>query len=121
MSEIRTDGGLGVGGRGSSLNNDPLNNNQPHNSGATRARLLKDFATPQIDDMHSSIDVPAVDLNNFELKLALISMVQQNQFVGLPTEDSYLHISIFLGICDIIKINGASSDAIRLRLFPFSP
>ncbi|BBG93385.1 Leucine-rich repeat family protein [Prunus dulcis] len=30
------------------------------------------------------------------------------------------HISNFLEICDKFKINGASSDAIRLRLFPFS-
>jgi hypothetical protein len=71
LSETRTGGGLGAGGRGSPLNNDPLNNNQPHNGGAARARLLKDFATPQIDDMHSSIDIPVMDLNNFELKLAL--------------------------------------------------
>jgi hypothetical protein len=77
MSETRTDGGLDAGGRGPLLNNDPLNNNQPHNGGAACATLLKDFATPQIDDMHSSIDVPAVDLYNFELKLALINMIQQ--------------------------------------------
>ena len=35
-------------------------------------------------------------------------------------EDPNLHLSVFLGVCDTLKINGASTDAIRLRLFPFS-
>jgi hypothetical protein len=76
MSKIRTDSNLGARGRGLPLNNDPLNNNQLHNSSAARTRLLKDFATPHIDNIHSSIDVPTVDLNNFALKPALINMIQ---------------------------------------------
>jgi hypothetical protein len=84
ISETEAGGGLGASGRGSPLNNnhplnnDPLNNNQPRNDGAACARLLKDFNTPQIDDMHLSIDIFTVDLNNFELKLTLINMIQQN-------------------------------------------
>jgi len=35
-------------------------------------------------------------------------------------EDLNLHLSVFLEVCDTLKINGASTDAIRLRLFPFS-
>ena len=35
-------------------------------------------------------------------------------------EDPNLHLSVFLEVCDTLKINGASIDAIRLRLFPFS-
>ena len=35
-------------------------------------------------------------------------------------EDPNLHLSVFLEVCDTLKINGASTDAIRLRLFPFS-
>jgi len=35
-------------------------------------------------------------------------------------EDSNLHPSVFLEVCDMLKLNGVSSDAIRLRLFPFS-
>jgi len=34
-------------------------------------------------------------------------------------EDPNLHLSVFLEECDTLKINGASTDAIRLRLFPF--
>ena len=35
-------------------------------------------------------------------------------------EDPNLHLSIFLDVCDTLKLNGVSTDAIRLRLFPFS-
>ena len=35
-------------------------------------------------------------------------------------EDPNLHLSVFLKVCDMLKINGAFTDAIRLRLFPFS-
>ena len=58
--------------------------------------------------------------NNFELKLALISMVQQSQFVGTPMEDPNLHFSVFVKVCDTLKFNGAPNDAIHLYLFPFS-
>ena len=54
------------------------------------------------------------------MKLALLSIVQQNQFGGSPIEDPNLHQSVFLEYCDTLKINGVSQDAIKLRLFLFS-
>ena len=47
-------------------------------------------------------------------------MVQQFQFGGNVIEDPNAHLVTFLEICDTIKMNGVSEDAIRLRLFPFS-
>lgn len=47
-------------------------------------------------------------------------MVQQNQFGGAPTEDLNAHLSSFLEICDTVKMNGVTENAIRLRLFSFS-
>jgi len=61
-----------------------------------------------------------MEVNNFELRPALISMVQKFQFGGSPMEDPNLHFSIFLEVCDTLKLNGVSIDAIRLWLFPFS-
>ena len=42
------------------------------------------------------------------------------QFHGLSSEDPNLHIAIFLEICDMIRVNGVTDDAIRFRLFSFS-
>jgi len=41
-------------------------------------------------------------------------------FAGHPSENPNAHLRKFLAKYDAIKISGASSDAIRLRLFPFS-
>ena len=39
--------------------------------------------------------------------------------MGLLQEDPKTHISNFLDVCDTIKYNGVSDDAIHLWLFPF--
>ncbi|XP_078166211.1 uncharacterized protein LOC144560859 [Carex rostrata] len=87
---------------------------------AERPRSLREFAIPSTQNITSSIRAPTVAANNFEIKTAILGMVQQNQFTGLPNEDPNLHLSIFLEICNTFKVNGVSDDAIRLRLFPFS-
>ena len=43
-----------------------------------------------------SIAYPTIQANNFELKPALIQMVQVNQFGGGATEDPHDHITNFL-------------------------
>ena len=46
--------------------------------------------------------------------------MQQNQFGGLATENPNQHLKTFIQLADTLKCNGASPEAIRLRLFPFS-
>ena len=75
---------------------------------------------PQATGLTSPIVNPTIEANNFELGPALISFVGQNQFGGRPTENPHLHLRNFLAKCDTIKLNGASADTIRLRLFAFS-
>ena len=47
-------------------------------------------------------------------------MIQANQFGGSLAKDPNAHIAGFMEICDTFKHNGVTTDAIRLRLFPFS-
>ena len=61
-----------------------------------------------------------VEAHNFELKLALISIMQEAQFRGTPMKDLRLHLPVFLEVCDTLKLNEVSIDAIPLWLFSFS-
>jgi len=85
--------------------------------GGDKQRTLHDFITRGVQGITSSIARPAVDANNFELKPTLFSMVQQCQFGGTPMEDPNLHLSVFLEVCDTLKLNGVSNNTIRLHLF----
>src|SRR5262249_35649361 len=88
---------------------------------AKAQRTMMDYEKPSFDGTNSSIARPMVVANTFEIKPAIIQMIQNTvQFGGLPTEDLNSHIASFLEICDTFKTNGVSNDAIRLRLFPFS-
>ena len=80
-----------------------------------RQVAIKDHFKPIINDIYSGIAHQPINANNFELKPALICMVQKNQFGGSAVEDPNLHLRMFLEIPDTIKINGVSKEAIRLR------
>ena len=62
----------------------------------------------------------AIEANNFELKLALITMVQQHQFTGHPSEDPNEHMGRFMRMANIVKLNGVRPEVIKLQLFPYS-
>jgi len=82
-----------------------------------KERTLKEYATPSTEEPHAIIVYPTIEGNNFEIKPALIYLVQQNQFFGSPTEDPNLHVSTFLRLSGTLKTN---QEAVRLHLFPFS-
>ena len=81
---------------------------------------MEDFWRPIIQEEYSAIRQPTVDANNFELKPALITMVQQHQFTGHPTEDPNEHLGRFLIMANTVKLNGVRPEVIKLHLFPFS-
>ena len=86
-----------------------------------RDRAIRDYAvlTPQV--VHPGIVRPKVEATNFELKPVMFQILQtMGQFNGLPTEDPHLHLKLFLEVSDAFKIAGATQDALRLRLFPYS-
>lgn len=80
---------------------------------------LQDFDLPSNEELHSSIIDPAIAANNFELKPALLQIVRQNQFTGLPTENPNQNFKVFIQLADTLKTNNASPGAIHLRLFVF--
>ena len=52
--------------------------------------------------------------------LIFITMVQQHQFTGHPSEDPNEHMGRFMRMTNTMKPNGVRLDVIKLQLFPFS-
>ena len=50
-----------------------------------RQMTMEDFWRPSIHDDYSAVRQLAIEANNFELKTALITMVQQHQFTSHPS------------------------------------
>jgi hypothetical protein len=82
-------------------------------------RTIHEFSTPSNTNVPTGPTTTVGD-GNFELKLALINMVQANPFSGKPNEAANAHLQHFLDVCRTFTIRGVTDDAIRLRLFLFS-
>ncbi|KAH9647957.1 hypothetical protein KPL70_025394 [Citrus sinensis] len=86
-----------------------------------RDRTIQDYTVLTPQAIHPGIVKPDVQAENFELKPVMFQMLQTvGQFNSLPSEDPHLHLKLFLEVSDAFKIAGASQQALRLRLFPFS-
>jgi hypothetical protein len=84
----------------------------------TMAKTLRDYFTPAVANVPVG---PAVNVGegNFELRTGLITMLQESQFHGLPSEGANAHLQHFLELCDTIVIKVVAPESMRLRLFPF--
>ena len=82
-------------------------------------KTISEYSAPSADFVATG---PQLNLGDatFELKPALINMVQANPFYGKPHEDANAHLQYFLEVCGTFTIKNVSADAICLRLFPFS-
>ena len=85
-----------------------------------RQMTMEDFWRPAIQDEYSTVRQPAIEANNFELKPALITMMQQHRYTGHPSEDPNEHMGRFLRMENTVKLNGLRLEVIKLQLFPFS-
>ena len=81
---------------------------------------MEGFWRPIIQDEYSAVRQPAIEVNDFELKLALITMAQKHQFTRHPSEDPNEHMGRFIRMANTVKLNGVRPKVIRLQLFPFS-
>lgn len=62
-------------------------------------RALRDYVAPIFDENMSSILRMTLTANNFEIKLAFITMIQMPiQFGSHPSDDSHVHINNFMEI-----------------------
>ena len=85
-----------------------------------RPNPMKVFLRPIIQEEYSTVRQSIIEANNFELKSALITMVQQHQFTGHPSEDPNEHMGRFMRMAITIKLNGGetrSNQATTLPLF----
>jgi hypothetical protein len=82
-------------------------------------RCIIDFSAPSSANIMTSLE-PNIRDDSFELKPALINMVQQSPFCGKASEYANAHLQYFLEICNTFTIRGVTEDAVCLHLFPFS-
>ena len=83
-----------------------------------REPTLGDCWRLMMNEDYSGIRLQPIDANNFELKSRLINMDQQQIFGGSLSEDPNGHLSNFLQLCGMIKMNGVDHNVIKLKLFP---
>ena len=81
---------------------------------------MEDFWRLVIQDEYSVVRQHVIESNNFELKPALITMVQQHQYTGHLSEDPNEHMGRFLRMENTVKLNGVRLEVIKLQIFPFS-
>ena len=81
--------------------------------------LLEEFALPPTV-VQFSIRRPPIQANNFEMKAVTLQMLQNIMFHGFPSENPNMHLTNFMEVCDTIKYNGVTEEALKLRLFLLS-
>ena len=81
--------------------------------------LLEEFFLPPTV-VQTTIRRPPIQANNFELKSVTLQMFHNILFHGLPSENPNMHLTNFIEVCDTVKYNGVTEEALRLRLFPLS-
>ena len=80
---------------------------------------MEDFWRPIIQEEYSAVTQTAIEANNFELKPALITIVQQNQFTSHPSKDPNEHMGRFMRMANTVKLNGVRPELIKLYSSPF--
>lgn len=84
------------------------------------ARPLKELGTPGAFEPTCEIRPPTTKANDFEIRLALMQLIVSHPFCGIKHESPHNHLKEFEKYCDTIKVNGASQEDIRIKLFKFS-
>nr|GEY98237.1 reverse transcriptase domain-containing protein [Tanacetum cinerariifolium] len=82
----------------------------------TMAQLLQ----APTEGYEDAIVVPAITVDNFELKHGLLTLVQNKQFFGHDKENPHAHVRYFNKTTSNLKFPNVPNTSIKLMLFPFS-
>ena len=86
----------------------------------TDNRSLNSYGVPSQDGIPTGLKMPEITAENFEIKPTLLSMVQQNQFSGHPTDEPINHLQRFQQLCSTVHHKGVTQDQLKVMLFGFS-
>jgi len=81
---------------------------------------LEDYSSSSVPQFFTSIARLEVQAHNINYSYSLIHLIQGNLFQGLPNEDPYAQLAMFIEICNTVKIAGVLDEVIRLSLFSLS-
>ena len=79
----------------------------PSTSNSMAQKTLRDYSAPSATNVPVGPDV-STGGENFEIKMDLITMVQENPFCGKANEDTSAHLRQFLELCSTFIIKGVS-------------
>nr|GEU95779.1 reverse transcriptase domain-containing protein [Tanacetum cinerariifolium] len=86
----------------------------------TDQRTMAQLLQAPTEGYEDAIVVPVITADNFKLKHALLTLVQNKQFFGHVEEDLHAHIRYFNKITSTLKFPNVSNTSIKLMPFPFS-
>nr|GEZ45626.1 reverse transcriptase domain-containing protein [Tanacetum cinerariifolium] len=83
-------------------------------------RTMSELLQAPTEGFEDAIVIPAILVENFELKVKLRTLVTSSHFHGFERDDPHSHIHWFNKITSTLKYKNVPHDAIKLMLFPFS-
>ncbi|KAL8524546.1 hypothetical protein ACS0TY_014220 [Phlomoides rotata] len=78
------------------INENRVIEDQANRENARRERTIRDYFEPPVQRFYDGIARPPIQANNFEVKQALIHILESKQFGGTEKEDPHAHIAHFL-------------------------
>ncbi|XP_021755467.1 uncharacterized protein LOC110720696 [Chenopodium quinoa] len=82
--------------------------------------MLKELVTPGAYKYESEIAPLLIPDGDFEIKPAMITLIERKQYGGTKSENPLNHLKDFEKYCNTIMVAGVAQEYIRLKLFPFS-
>nr|GFB23520.1 reverse transcriptase domain-containing protein [Tanacetum cinerariifolium] len=83
-------------------------------------RTMEEMLQAPTEGYGDAIVVPDILAENFEIRIALLSLIKANQFHGFESNNLHNHIRSFNRITLTLKFRDVPNDAIKLMLFPYS-